>query len=173
MTNTQTEQKHWYAVYTHANAEKKLLHNITQKQLNGYLPMRQEIRQWSDRKKIILMPLFKSYLFVCVDTEGLHRVKVQPGFSHYISFGGYPTVIPPQQITMMKAVVQNFQQVKITATRLVSGDKVNIFKGVLAGYDAVLTEDQGNKKVALAINKLGQSLLISVPLAHIVKLDNL
>jgi transcription antitermination factor NusG len=169
MTNN---EKCWYAVYTHANAEQKLLQRLTEGLLDGYLPSQRVIKQWSDRSKTVIVPVFKSYLFVFVDVVGLHRVKMLAGFSHYISFGGYPTVIPQQQIDLMKAVIEQSQGVTIKATKLVSGDKVNIFKGALAGYDGVLTQDQGNKKVALAITKLGQSMLVSVPLDHIVKCDN-
>jgi len=60
-------EKKWYVVYTTPRGEKKANHRLEEKGIETYLPLRKTIRQWSDRKKKIEVPLFTSYLFVYVD----------------------------------------------------------------------------------------------------------
>jgi len=57
----------WYAVHTKSRHENKVYDRLLQKSLRAFLPL---ISVWSrrkDRKKLITIPLFTSYLFVHVD----------------------------------------------------------------------------------------------------------
>ena len=54
----------WYAVYTKPRWEKKVAERLLEKGIDHYCPLNKVIRQWSDRKKAILEPIFKGYVFV-------------------------------------------------------------------------------------------------------------
>ena len=54
----------WIAVYTKPRHEKTVSNDLYKKGYEVYLPLLREKRKWSDRKKWIEFPLFKSYLFV-------------------------------------------------------------------------------------------------------------
>ena len=54
----------WYAVYTKGRHEKAFERELRKKRIETFLPVRRVVRHWSDRKKLIEEPLFKSYLFV-------------------------------------------------------------------------------------------------------------
>ena len=41
----------WYVLYTTSRAEKKVAQRLEEKGLEVFLPMIEELRQWSDRKK--------------------------------------------------------------------------------------------------------------------------
>ena len=62
------EVKDWFALYTKARAEKKLGLALDRLGIENYLPLISEKRQWSDRVKVIESPLFKSYIFVRINT---------------------------------------------------------------------------------------------------------
>lgn len=161
--------KQWYAIYTIANAEEKLYKKVIASGIEAYLPLKRSVRQWSDRKKIIVKPLFKSYLFIRQDIEEYHKVKYYSGFLQYVRFGHQVAIIPDADICLMKSVVDNFNQVKI-ATGLVKGDKVKILSGPLIGHVGMLTQDQGKMKVALHIQKLKHSFMLDMALNNMVKL---
>src|ERR1700759_2085013 len=61
------QAKNWYVVYTKPRWEKKVAKQLEQKKIEHYCPLNKVQRQWSDRKKIILEPLFSCYVFVCLD----------------------------------------------------------------------------------------------------------
>jgi len=163
-------KKNWYGIYTHANTEKKLYENINNRKIEAFLPLTKEIRQWSDRKKEFMLPVFKSYVFVYVDFVGMHIIKKLAGFSHYIRFGGYPTIISEHDINLIRTVIQHYSKINAISSNFISGEKVKIYRGILSGYSGVLTKDQQGKKVALAVNKLNQSLLVEIPETDIIRI---
>jgi len=163
-------KKNWYGIYTYANTEKKLYDNISNRHLEAFLPLTTELRQWSDRKKKITLPIFKSYLFAYVDIEGMHIIKTLAGFSHYIRFGGYPTIISQYDIDLIKKIMEHYQYINTAVSNLVVGDKVVIYRGILAGYQGILIKDQKSKKVALSVARLNQSLLVDVSEDNIIKI---
>ena len=160
----------WYAVYTRGNAEKKFLERLSAKSIEAYLPMRQVTKVWSDRKKKIDEPLFKSYVFVRSTLEGLHRVKHIPGFSYFVSFGGYPVAIPDNLINEIKSILQHHWDADSIASKLVKGDHIKVINGPLKGMSGVLTEIKGKKLVAVEVTDLEQSMLISIPVEHLIKI---
>ncbi len=158
---------HWYAIYTHSNAEKKLYKQLVERNIQAYLPVTTKQRQWSDRVKIIEQPLFKSYLFINVTTHGLHIAKTLVGFSHFIRFGRYPVHIPSSQILLMQQVLTAYQQTNSLASALVQGSEIRIVSGALAGLQGCLVTVKGKQRVAIEIEKLQQSLLVDLPINHI------
>ena len=134
-----------------------------------FLPLTTEIKQWSDRKKVRKIPLFKNYLFVKHDTKGFHQIKKMPGFGNYIRFGQYPSVIPQAQISMIETIVEHHQPV--VCKPLVQGDKVRICHGPLADCEGILVADQRQNKVAIEVKNLGQCLQIIVPTKDMVLID--
>jgi len=163
------DEKNWYGIYTHANTEKKLYENINSRKIEAFLPLTKEVRQWSDRKKEFMLPVFKSYVFAYVDIVGMHIIKKLAGFSHYVRFGGYPTIISKKDINLIRTVIKHYTEINSIASNFISGEKVKIYRGILSGYHGVLTKDPQGKKVALSIDKLNQSLLVEIPETDILK----
>jgi transcriptional antiterminator RfaH len=57
-------EKKWFVFYTKSRQEKKVNELLLKKKFEPFLPMQQVMRQWSDRKKKVTVPLFNSYIFV-------------------------------------------------------------------------------------------------------------
>ena len=73
----------WYALYTRSRFEKKMLSELTARKVEVFLPMREVLSRWKDRKKKVWLPLFPGYIFVRqVDTPAnRYRVLNLPGAS--------------------------------------------------------------------------------------------
>ena len=72
MTDT---QKKWFVVYTIPRWEKKVALLLQQKGIEHYCPLNKVTRQWSDRRKIVVEPLFKGYVFVKVSEALKWEIK--------------------------------------------------------------------------------------------------
>lgn len=164
-------EKNWYVIYTRANAEKKLAARLIARGFEAFLPLNTVTRVWSDRKKTLTEPLFKSYVFVKCDVEELHKVKTTAGFSHYVSFGGYPATVPEEQILFVKSLLSLYADTESMATRFIEGDQVCVISGPLKGRNGILTTLKGKEKVAIEISELGQSMLVTLPQTCIIKMD--
>ena len=87
-------EKKWYAVYTKPRWEKKIDSVLARKGIESWCPLQKVQRQWSDRKKTIEEPLFKSYVFVHVDEQERVKVLMTDGVLNYVFYLGKPAAIP-------------------------------------------------------------------------------
>jgi hypothetical protein len=53
----------WHAVQTRPRHEKEVAADLAEKGVSAFLPIVAEQRQWSDRRRLIHMPLFTRYVF--------------------------------------------------------------------------------------------------------------
>ena len=74
-------------LYTKARHEKVVASELEKKVLN-YLPILRERRKWSDRKKWVELPYFKSYLFVKTTNNDRISLANTPGLVKVVMFGG-------------------------------------------------------------------------------------
>ena len=52
----------WYVVYTKPRWEKKVAQKLNDIGINAYCPLIKKISSWTDRKKLVYIPLFNSYI---------------------------------------------------------------------------------------------------------------
>ena len=84
---------HWYALYTKPRKEQKVAQQLDQLGFTVYLPLKTELRQWSDRKKKVISPLFTSYVFIQIEESKRDTVFVIDGILNYVFWLGKPAVI--------------------------------------------------------------------------------
>ena len=63
------DERFWHALYVRSRMEKKVLSQLEESGYKAYLPLITQVKQWSDRKKKVEEPLFKSYVFAAGQTE--------------------------------------------------------------------------------------------------------
>ena len=90
--DTTTQQ--WYALYTKSRAEKKVAGELNKLGITNYLPIKRELRQWSDRKKWVEVPAISSYIFICIPKERYNDVFQVNGIVAYVSYKGKAVTIP-------------------------------------------------------------------------------
>ena len=61
----------WYVLYTKPRNELKVMERLLNADFEAYTPFKTEIRQWSDRKKKIKVPLLTSMVLVKVAENDL------------------------------------------------------------------------------------------------------
>lgn len=71
------QDTNWYVLYTAPRAEKQVKERIDLLGVECWLPLHRTPRVWSDRVKIVEIPLFSSYVFVrCTDAVLRDLLKV-------------------------------------------------------------------------------------------------
>ena len=88
----------WYVLYTAPRAEKQVRDRINALGVECWLPLHRAPRVWSDRVKIVELPLFNSYLFVrCTDPELRNLTRVY-GVARIVYYNGKPAVVRQKEI---------------------------------------------------------------------------
>ncbi len=153
----------WYALYTRSRHEKKLLSELTDRSIDVFLPMREVLSRWKDRKKRIWLPLFPGYIFVRqVDTpENRFRVLNLPGAVRFVGHEGHAERIPDDQID----AVRRFLETKIAIDPypyIRVGQRVEIIAGPLKGIQGILVQKKGRFRFVLRVDLIRQAVSIEI-----------
>lgn len=130
-----------------------------------YLPIIKRLKQWSDRKKMVEEPLFRSYLFVHINHKQYLSVLSSAGVVRFITFEGKPVPIPTVQIEAIKKFLEedSITQQALEEKIFTLGQNVTINRGSLQGLTGKLVQFKGRKRVLVEIESIGHSVLITVP----------
>jgi len=120
------------------------------------------MRQWSDRKKMVEIPLFSSYVFVNIERKHYDQVLQTFGAVKYITFEGKAATIPPEQIDQLKIIVNSNEKIETTWETRRKGDRVMVTSGSLKGLKGELITDGDRKKVLVRIDSIDQNLTVEV-----------
>ncbi|NOX47511.1 MAG: UpxY family transcription antiterminator [Chlorobi bacterium] len=155
--------KSWYALYTKPRNEKKTFGSLSEVGIEAYLPLIKTLKQWSDRKKWVEEPLFRSYIFVHIEKSEYFNVLNINGIVRYITFEGKAVAIPENQIQAIKQYVGKDFEPLDDIKEFNVGDKVEVIKGSLMGLQGRLISIKNKQKVKIEIEAISQSVYLSVP----------
>lgn len=149
--------RHWYAVYTKPRWEKKVASLLEAKGIQYYCPLNKVVKQWSDRRKTVLEPLFKSYVFVRVAEKQKWELMKISGILNYVHYLGKPAKIRNSEIETVKKFLNEFDAVDVVESSTPVNARVKIRQGVLMNYQGILLEVHGNK-ASVKIESMGLQL---------------
>lgn len=159
--------KNWYALYTKPRWEKKVAQLLDERRIENYLPLQKILKQWSDRKKWVQEPLFRSYIFVHISPAEHLPALQTPGVVRFITFERKAVMIPPVQIEAIKTYVQTGEELIQETPDVKTGDHVIVIRGTLKGLEGTLVQVYNKKRLRIMIDGIQQSLHIKVPLSCI------
>jgi len=148
----------WNVLYTTPRAEKKVYDRLVELGIETYLPLYKTIRQWSDRKKKVEVPLFNSYIFVRSPEKQRFEILSVYGVVRYLYYLGKPAIIRQKEIDGIRRFLNQTEGYKITVE---VGDKVEIASGVMEGVFGEVIR-VGKDKLVLQIEQLGMNLVAEV-----------
>jgi transcription antitermination factor NusG len=161
----------WYAVYTKPRWEKKVAGILEDKCIENYCPLNKVNRQWSDRKKVVLEPLFKSYVFVQVAEEKKWELMKINGIVNYVHWLGKPAVIRKEEIDTIKKFLNEFSDVEVLQQTMQVNSKVRIKQGLLMNYQGILLEIKGSK-AKVKIESMGLQLSANFDKKNLEAINN-
>ena len=169
-TRLKTGTHKWYPVYTNPRAEKKAHEALLNKGIEAYLPLRRQLKQWSDRKKWVEEPLIKSYLFVHIAERQQADVLMTRGIARFIYFGSKIAPMPNHQIDDLKLLMSSSLELEITEEDLLPGEKIILKAGPLKGMTGEIISYRSQKQLILRLESLGCSVIIHVAASLINRL---
>lgn len=130
----------WYVLYTKPKWEKKVAERLAQIGVECYCPLITQIKQWSDRKKKVEVPLFNSYVFVQLSEIDRNSVFNIPGVVRYLFWLGKPAVVRDEEINIIKSSLKATNVSDISVTSIQVGDKIKLESGAFTNQDAIVQE---------------------------------
>lgn len=158
-------KKHWHAIYVSSRAEKKISENLHAKNIEAYVPIVKTMRQWSDRKKMVELPLMNGYVFVKTTSTENDKVLQTKGVVNFVRSEGKVAVIREVEIERLKQLVELGYQMEVNSMNKIykEGDKVKISSGTLKGIEGYVVTNQEDKQIEVLLESIGQCIRVKLP----------
>ena len=140
--------KNWFVLFTKPRNELKVTERLRSIGIEGYAPCKIEFRQWSDRKKKVLVPLLPSMVLVSLQDKQVDQVFEVPGVVRYLFEHGKRAKVSNEEVLAMKSYLENTYSAQ---KELEVGDTVKV---PLLEQEATLLSIKGKKCLA-QLQKLG------------------
>lgn len=161
-------KRKWYAVYTRSRAEKKVFCRFQEEHIESFLPLQKVIKQWSDRKKKVEIPLLSSYVFVHISLLDYNKIIKTDGVVKFVTFEGKAAPIPKKQIEYLELLANSNAEIKKTEKFFKPGQPVKITDGPLKGLAGEIVIHGRKKRFLVRIDHITQNLLVNIPASLLI-----
>lgn len=151
----------WFVIYTKPRQEKKVTEQLLAIGIDAFCPTITTIKQWSDRKKKVTVPLINSYVFVQLEEANRLNVFKAPGVVRFVHWLKKPAIVRENEIVTLKELTEK-TVCNVTIDHLTIGDEFLIPSGVFKDKKGVIQETRG-KALKLKLDELG--IVVTVQLA--------
>lgn len=152
----------WFVVQVAPRAEKRVAEYLTYKGYRCFLPLYKTRRNWSDRKKVLELPLFPGYVFCRLLERSAGLVLATPGTVRIIGVGGKPCPVSACEIEALQRVVSSDVQASPYSPFLKIGEKVEIKNGPLAGLVGIIINIQNQHRLVLSVDLVMKSISVDI-----------
>jgi len=157
-------EKKWLVIYTKPRWEKKVNTLLLRKGIDSWCPLNKVERQWSDRKKIIEDPLFKSYVFVNVFDQQRTEVLRTDGVLNFVHYLGKPAIVSDKEVSLIKQyLVEDETKISVISIEgFKEKMKVKVSHGVFMNNTGQVVK-ANRKKAYVELQSLGQVMIVEFP----------
>lgn len=152
----------WFVLYTTSRSEKKVAQRLKEKGLEVYLPMVEELRQWSDRKKKVQKALFNGYVFVKTTKANLWETLQVPGAVKFVNFSGEHATVRQEEIDTIQRILDTGVAVETDGSEIAKGEQVKILGGPLQGMQGECINKGNSDYFIIRVPGINQNLLVSI-----------
>ena len=151
----------WFAVRVKSNYEKPVSATLRGKGFEEFVPMYRARRQWSDRVKVIDLPLFPGYLFCRLDLNERLPLLTTPGFLYLVGRGKTPEPVDEREVMAIQSVVRSGLYASPWPA-VVLGQKVRLKRGPLRGVEGVVAKIADQHRIYVNATLLQRSVCVQV-----------
>ena len=147
--------KRWYVAHVRIHHEKKVAEYLGKMGIETFVPVQQEIHQWSDRRKLVETVLLPMMVFVHADPKERMAALTLATVSRYMVLRGEgkPAVIPDDQMARFRFMLDYSEEaICMNYSPLARGKKVRVIKGPLTGLVGELVALDGKSKIAVRLD---------------------
>jgi transcription antitermination factor NusG len=111
-------QKKWFIIYTRPHKENKIVAMLSKKKITSYCPLNHKKSGFARTKKIILEPLFTSYVFVNTTEKVLEELKYADNIISLVYWKGHPAIVSENEINSIKEFSDTYPFIKLIPSKV-------------------------------------------------------
>ncbi len=170
ITKENNNKRSWYVIYVRSRHEKNVHSALLDKGIDASLPMRTVVREWSDRKKKVKLPLFRGYVFVNINLKTANLNVLQtPGVVKFIGIRKEPSRIPDEQIHWIHMMVTESDTVQ-NEKEIPVGQRVRVKAGPFKGTEGMVKRVGSRTRLVVLIESIMQAVSVDIKPEYIEKI---
>lgn len=150
----------WYALQTRSRHEKQVRDRLAAVGIEPLLPMSRQYRQWSDRKVLTTMPLFRGYCFANFSLAESRSVLQIPGVARIVG-ATKPEPIAAEEIAAFHqlSLVDRMME---PCDYLTEGAGVEVIQGPLTGLRGQFVRRNKQHGLVIRVSLIQQAALVHI-----------
>ena len=160
-TAFRSDERRWYAVFTAPRNEKSVVRHLDLREIECFLPTYETLRLWKNRQRVkVELPLFPTYLFVCIDRRQRTQVLGSPGVLQIVGNGSGPVPLPDSEIEFLRS---DFCHRRTEPYRdFVVEQRVRVRSGLMQGIEGILVRKNNSLRFVLTLTLINQHAAVEV-----------
>src|SRR5947207_3701791 len=163
-------QEQWFALRVKSGYEKLVATMANSMGFEDFLPVYQSRNRWSDRVKLVELPLLPGYVFCRLHVEHRLPLLTIPGVLHFVGIGKAPVPIADGEIAALQRTIQSGLAAEPWPF-LEAGRRVCLEAGPLAGLEGILVENPNKDRVVVSVTLLNRSVAVGIERHWVRPLD--
>ena len=139
---------------------------LTERNLEAFLPTVPRWSRWKDRKKKIDWPLFPGYCFARIEPGARLSVLTCAGVVSIVSFDGELVPVPDSEIESIRTLVTSALPYD-PCPMLKTGTPVEVTHGPLKGVIGKLQRKGPHARLVLSVDLIGRGVSVQVDAADV------
>lgn len=168
-TNHSALHPFWIAIRVRTRYETAVARMLENKGYELFLPMRSVCKQWSDRSKKVLYPLFPGYVFCRLDSASCGPIVTTPGVIYILKTGDTMASIPQEEIAALQLIAHTKAPAE-PYPYLAAGDRVQIESGPLTGVRGILLDRGNGVRLVISVSLIQNSISVEVDRCNVAPL---
>jgi transcription termination/antitermination protein NusG len=152
-------QTSWCAVYCRPRFEFAVADQLQTSNIETYLPVFDSLRQWSDRRKTIKVPVFPGYVLARMADTGANRATVlrKSGVVRILGNSKGIERIPEEEIESVRRILASDRPCK-GHPLIREGARVRVRHGALKGLEGLMIRARNRTQLIVSVEILGRSV---------------
>jgi transcription antitermination factor NusG len=159
--DTKDSAQPWYAVHVQPRYERTVASILLMKGYESFLPLYRCRHRWSDRIKVIELPLFDGYLFCQFDVTKRLPILVTPRVIGIVGEGRIPVPIQENEMAALFAIVLAEAKAE-PYPYLQVGQRVRVDGGPLSGLEGIILALSKPTRLIVSVTLLKRSVAVEI-----------
>jgi transcription antitermination factor NusG len=169
---TSTASLFWFAVRVREKFRAKAEQQFTAHGYEFFSPAVMETRQWSDRRKVMSVPLFSGYVFCRFSPDRPLPILCTPGVIDIVRFGARLAEVDAAELAAIKQALESTRAVD-ALPELVYGQRVRVMRGPMEGVEGALAVIRSNVRLILSVTMMNRSVAVEIDRADVAAIETI
>jgi transcription antitermination factor NusG len=151
----------WYVVRVRPRCESIVARALESKNFPQMAPFYRVRRRWSDRSKLIELPLFPGYVFCQLDPRFRLPILTIPGVVSILSFGREMIPLKVDESEALLTLLESGCEVQPWPF-LQKGQRIRIRGGSMNGVEGILADLKNGRRLVVSLSMLQRSVAVEI-----------